>query len=89
MGGHRIYGTLCIRKEEGRGRPGGAAVKCARSTSLRPGVRRFGSRVQTWHCLASHAVVGIPRIKQRKMGMDVSSGLIFLKKKGQNRRLKR
>ena len=29
----------------------------------RPGVRRFGSRVWTWHCLASHAVAGIPHIK--------------------------
>ena len=29
----------------------------------RPGVRRFGSRVQTWHRLASHAVTGIPHIK--------------------------
>ena len=28
------------------------------------GVRRFGSRVQTWHRLAeSHAVVGVPHIK--------------------------
>ena len=29
----------------------------------------------------SHAVVGIPRIKYRKMGMDVSSGSVFLRKK--------
>ena len=28
----------------------------------------------------SHAVVGIPRIKQRKMGMDVNSGPVFLSK---------
>ena len=28
-----------------------------------PGVRQFGSRVQTWHRLASHAVVGVPHIK--------------------------
>ena len=46
-----------------RGQPGGAAVKCARSTSWQPGVRRFRSRVWTWHCLASHAVAGIPHIK--------------------------
>ena len=38
-------------------RPGGAAGKCARLL-LRPGVHRFGSRVRTWHNLASHAVVG-------------------------------
>ena len=29
----------------------------------RPRVRWFGSRVQTWHRLASHAVVGVPHIK--------------------------
>ena len=29
----------------------------------RPGVRQFGSRVQTWHHLANHAVAGIPHIK--------------------------
>ena len=47
----------------------------------RPGVRQFGSRVQTWHHLASHAVAGIPHVKWRKMGMDVSSGPGFLSKK--------
>ena len=45
-----------------------------------PGVCQFGSRVLTWHCLASHAVVGVPHIEQRKMGMDVSSGPVFLSK---------
>ena len=29
----------------------------------RPGVRRFGSWVRTWHCLSSHAVAGVPHIK--------------------------
>ena len=29
----------------------------------RPGVRQFRSQVWTWHCLACHAVVGVPRIK--------------------------
>ena len=29
----------------------------------RPGVRWFGSRVWTWHHLASHGVVGVPHIK--------------------------
>ena len=28
-----------------------------------PQVRWFGSRVRTTHCLASHAVVGVPHIK--------------------------
>ena len=46
-----------------------------------PGVHQFGSRVQIRHRLARHAVVGVPRIKQRKMGTDVSSGLVFLSKK--------
>ena len=47
----------------------------------RPEVHRFGSQVQTWNRLASHAVVGVPHIKWRKMGMDVSSGPAFLSKK--------
>ena len=47
----------------------------------RPGVHRFRSRVQTRHCLASHAAVGAPHIKWRKMGTDVSSGPVFLSKK--------
>ena len=29
----------------------------------------------------SHAVVGVPHIKQRKMGIDVNSGPVFLSKK--------
>ena len=33
------------------------------------------------HHLSSQAVVGVPHIKQRKVGMDVSSGPIFLSKK--------
>ena len=31
--------------------------------------------------LGSHAVVGVPHIKCRKMGTDVSSGPVFLSKK--------
>ena len=34
------------------GQPGGAVVKFARSTSQRPGVRQFGSRV--WTCCGRH-----------------------------------
>ena len=63
------------------GWPGGAVIKFARSASQRPGVCWFGSRVWTWHRLAHHAVVGVPHIKKRKMGTNVSSGLIFQKKK--------
>ena len=29
----------------------------------------------------SHAVVGVPHIKERKMGTDVTSGPVFLSKK--------
>ena len=31
--------------------------------------------------MASHAVVGVPHIKYRKMGIEVSSGPVFLSKK--------
>ena len=46
-----------------------------------PGIHQFRSQVQTWHRLASHAVVGVPHIKWKKMGTDVSSGPVFLSKK--------
>ena len=44
----------------------------------------FAGRIlgSDWHFLASHAVAGIPHIKWRKMGMDVSSGPVFLSKRG-------
>ena len=45
------------------GWPGGAVVKFTRSTSWRPVVCRFRSRVRTWHRLACHAVVGVPTYK--------------------------
>ena len=92
-----FFHSLCWEFERYvRGRPGGAAVKFARSASQWPRVHWFGSLVRTWHCLAQHAVVGVPQRKQRKMGTDVSqsssakrgglaedvsSGLILLKKK--------
>ena len=47
----------------------------------RPGVHWFGSWARPTQCLSSHAVAGIPHIKQRKMGMNVSSRSIFLGKK--------
>ena len=65
------------------GWPRGTAVKFPHSASRRPGVPRFRSWVRTWLHLASHAVVGIPHIKWRKMGTDVSSGPVFLKEKQQ------
>ena len=33
-----------------------------------PRVCWFGSRVRTWHCSSSHAVVGIPHIKLEENG---------------------
>ena len=62
------------------GPTGGSAVKFAPS-ALAAGDSPVGSQVWTWHCLASHAVVGVPHIKWRKMGMDVSSGPVLLSKK--------
>ena len=61
--------------KEHRGWASGVEVKFAHSASQRPGVRQFGSRVRTY------AVAGVPHIKQKKMGTDVSSGPIFLSKK--------
>ena len=46
-----------------------------------PRVCQLGSRVWTWHGLSSHAMAGIPHIKQRKIGMDISSGPDFLSKR--------
>ena len=46
-----------------------------------PGVCHFRSQVQTWHRLARHAVIGVPHIKWRKMGIDVGSGPVFLSRK--------
>ena len=46
-----------------------------------PGLHWCRSRVWTWHCLACHAVVGIPHIKERKMVTDVSSGQDLLNNK--------
>ena len=47
----------------------------------RPVIPGFGSRVWTWHCLAGHAVAGVPHRKYRKMGTDDSSWPVFLSKK--------
>ena len=46
-----------------------------------PGVHWYGSWVGTCTPLLAHAVAGIPHIKQRKIGSDVSSGPVFLSKK--------
>ena len=54
------WANYWVHKNSPGGQPSGTAVKFACSTSRRPEVHRFGSRVQTWHSLAGHAVVGIP-----------------------------
>ena len=46
-----------------------------------PWVCPLGSRLRTGHRLASHAVADVPHVEWRKMGMDVSSGPVFLSKK--------
>ena len=46
-----------------------------------PGFASLDPRHGHMHHLSSHAVAGIPHIKQEKMGTRVSSGPIFLKKK--------
>ena len=68
------------RPYSGWGGPGGTVVECACSALVARG-SLVRIRVQTWHHLAHHAVVGVPPIKYKKMGMDVSSGPIFLSKK--------
>ena len=60
---NRSIGWKCEFKEEIGAGPGATAVKCACSASRRPRVRWFGSQVQTWHRVASHAGVGVPHIK--------------------------
>ena len=63
------------------GWPSGAAAKFTHSTLAAQGspVQIPGADMALLG--KSHAVVGIPHIKQRKMGMDVSSGPVFLSKK--------
>ena len=74
------------KSKELRGQPGGAAVKCAHCTLAAWGslVRIPGHDVDMTPLGKSHAVVGVPHVKWRKMGMDVSSGPVFLSK---NRRI--
>ena len=50
----------------------------------RPGFAGLDPGCGQWHRLAHHAVVGIPHIKKRKMGTDVSSGPGFLSKDGKD-----
>ena len=68
-----------VYSRKSRGRPGGTVVKCIGSTLVARGSRVCILGVDMAP-LASHAVVGVPHIKERKMGTDVSSGPIFLSK---------
>ena len=63
------------------GQPGGAAVKFTCSTLVAIGFAGSDPRCGPAHHLSSHAVVGIPYTKEKKMGMDVSSESLFLSKK--------
>ena len=47
----------------------------------RPGVQGSDPRCGQGTAWQANAVVGVPHIKQRKMGMDVSSGPVFLSEK--------
>ena len=73
--------TLRSLNDFGGGRPGGTAVKCARSASAAQGSLVQIPGVDVAPLGKSHAVVGVPYIKSRKMGMDVMSGPVFLSKK--------
>ena len=46
-----------------------------------PGFTSLDHRNRPTHHLSSHAVTGVPHIKQMKMGNDVRSGPGFLSKK--------
>ena len=64
------------------GRASGTAVKCAHSASPARGSLVRIPGVDMAPLGKSHAVVGVPRIKYRKMGMDVSSGPVLAKRGG-------
>ena len=59
---------------------GVAAVKVPRFCFGSPGFTGSDPRCGPTDDLSSHPVVGVPHIKWRKMGTDVSSGLVFLSK---------
>ena len=63
-----------------RGQPSGIVLKFPRSGLVARGWL-VQSLARSWHSLSSDTAAGILHIKQRKMGMDVSSGPVFLKKK--------
>ena len=50
-------------------------------SGLDPGCGQVQMGADVARLAKSHAVAGVPRIKWRKMGMDVSSGPVFLSKK--------
>ena len=61
-----------------RGWPGGAVVKCTCSALAAQGLPVGIPGMDM--ALLGHTVLGISHIKSRKMGMDLSSGLVFLSK---------
>ena len=70
--------AICSKERESRGWPGGMTVKFTFSALVAWGllVQIPGMDLST-----SNTVAGIPHIKQRKMGTDVSSGPIFPSRK--------
>ena len=62
------------------GYPSGVVVKFVHSASAAEFTSSDPGHGPTHH-LSSHAVAGGPHMKWRKMGMDVSSGPVFLSKK--------
>ena len=57
-----------------RGRASGSVIKFMCSALATWGFAGSEPRHGPMHCLSSHAVAGIPHIKQRKVGVDLRSG---------------
>ena len=75
-----VYRTRLENRDD-TGLPDGAAVKLARSALAAQGSPVWIPGADVAPLGKSHAVVGVPHIKWRKMGTDVSSGPVFLSKK--------
>ena len=81
MPGTRSSSSYAFKKEYKRGCPGGAVVGFARFAPAARGLPGQIPGADMAPLGKSDAVVGVPRIKYRKMGVDVSSEPVFLSKK--------